>query len=102
MSKNKIIAFVTVIAAILIVVLPTIFKIYQGYEERTFQVAAKKILESASDCYKDGVCINQIMTIDELKKTGYLKEDVINPRTRTYFEGSLKMIEKDFEVTFMD
>lgn len=101
-KKNKLILLLTVIGALLIIALPTIFKIYQGYESRSYEVAARIILESASDCYRDGVCTKEQMTIGDLKKTGYLKEDVINPRTKTYFDESLILVERNFEVSFFN
>lgn len=101
MNKNKIIAILTVIAAILIVALPTLFKIYWGYEERTFLVASKKVLESASDCYRASDCHGEV-TIKELRSKGYLVEPVINPRTKTYFDESIVLVATDYEVTFLE
>ena len=101
MNKNKIIAILTVIAAILIVALPTLFKIYWGYEERTFLVASNKVLESASDCYRASDCHGEV-TIKELRSKGYLVEPVINPRTKTYFDESIVLVAKDYEVTFLE
>lgn len=102
MSKNKFVLLLTVIAIILIVALPTIFKIYQRHEARMYEVASRKILEKAEECYRDQICQNKTMTIEELKKTGYLKTDVVNPRTKTYFDLNLVMQEENFKVTFIE
>lgn len=101
-NKNKTILFLTVIATILIVALPTILKISERHDERMYIAASRKVLESAETCYRDQVCKEKQMTIGDLKKIGYLKEEVVNPRTKTYFEDNMIMVEDNFHVTFKD
>lgn len=85
MNKNKAIISLTIIASILIITLPTIIKIYHNHEERLYLVATKKIIESAKNCYYDQICHSNTITVQELKNTGYLETDIVNPKTKTYF-----------------
>lgn len=100
MDKNKTILFLTTIAAILIIAFPTIYKIYQGHEEREYEVATKKILEGASLCYQEQVCTKSEMTLKEFQEAGYVDPSIVNPRTQTYFDEQLILVEENFSVTF--
>lgn len=102
MNKNKIILFLTFIGAILIIVLPTTIKIYQNHMERLYEVATKKILESAEECYQKQICTEPKITIGDLKEKGFLKEDVVNPKTKQVFDDSMFLEEKNFKVTFFN
>lgn len=98
MSRNKIIFWLTLFAAILILALPTFLNIIKNHQDRLYQVATKKIIESAESCFYDDVCEGTTITIGELKKKGYLKEDVVNPKTKMYFEESVELILDNFHV----
>lgn len=98
MNKNITIIFLTGIASILIIGLPTVLKIHNAHEERLYEVATKKIIESAELCYREQICIKEEMTLKELQATGYLEENIINPKTKTYFDENLKLIEENFQV----
>lgn len=99
MNKNKTVFLLTVIASLLIIALPTIIKIYQGHQARLYEVATKKILESAEECFRDQICTGNKVTVLELKEAGYLKGDVVNPKTRTYFEDSMVLYVQDFKAS---
>lgn len=99
MNEKKAVLFLTMIATIVIVVLPTIFQIYQRHVERLYEVALREVLESAEECYRNQVCTKHEMTILELKNTGYLKSDIVNPKTKTYFDENLILVEENFQVT---
>lgn len=92
MNQNKTIVTLTLIGALFIIILPTILSIYKNHENRLELVATKKITESAETCRNDNVCKKEKITIEELKQTGYLKEDVVNPKTKEYFSGTTYVI----------
>lgn len=100
MNKNKTILLFTVFVSVLFITVPTIWKIYQNHANRLYEVATKKIIESAENCFFDDICHGTQITIGVLKKTGYLKADVVNPKTKTYFEDSLVLIYENFQVRF--
>ncbi len=100
MNKNKLILSFTFFGTILILVLPTTIKIYQNHMDRIYEVATKKILESAEECYQNNVCIDSKITIGDLKEKGFLKEDVVNPRTKQVFDDSILLQEENFKVSF--
>lgn len=100
MNKNKSIITLTLIAAVIIIALPTTIKIYINHENKLYEVATKKIIESAEDCFKEGICKNHKTTIKELKEKGYLKENIVNPKSKTYFEDEIVLVEENFKVSF--
>lgn len=102
MNQNKPIVILTSIAAVLIITLPTIFKIYNRHQERLYEVATKKITESAEDCFRAQVCSGHEITIGELKNTGYLETDIVNPKTKTYFDESTVLQEENLIVTIKE
>ncbi len=91
MSNVKASFWLTVLASLVIIGLPTILKITKNHEERMYLVATKKIIESAETCFYNDECLQDEITIGELKQKGYLL-DVINPQTKTYFEDDLVLI----------
>lgn len=98
MNEKKMVLFLTMIATIAIVVFPTIFQIYQRHEERLYEVALKELLERAEACYRDQVCKKHEMTIRELNQTNYSVANIVNPKTKTYFDESLILVEEQFQV----
>lgn len=101
MKRNKIIVQLTVIGAVLIIALPTLIKIYQGHQERLYEVATKKIKESALACFQNFECENSV-TLGDLKEKGYLGMDVVNPKTKTYFPDDLILVNDQFTVSFQN
>lgn len=98
MNRNKIIFWLTLFGTVLILGLPTILKIYQNHQDRLCQVATKKIIESAEDCFRDDVCKEPAVTLGELKSTGYLESDVVDPETKTYFSDDVVLIYDEYQV----
>ncbi|MCI8575722.1 MAG: hypothetical protein HFI09_04555 [Bacilli bacterium] len=99
MSSFKTTFWLTVLATILIIGLPTILKITKNHEERMYLVATKKILESAEACFYDDVCQDSMISLGDLKQKGYL-DDVIDPQTKTYFEDDLMLVYENYRVSF--
>lgn len=98
MSKNKVILWMTIFGSILIIALPTVLKIYKNHQDRLYQVATKKITETALDCFHDDVCEEPAVTLSELKKNGYLEFDVVDPETKTYFPDDVVLIYDEYQV----
>lgn len=99
MNNWKTTFWLTVLASLLIIGLPTILRITKNHEERLYLVATKKIFESAEACFYDDVCQTDVMSLGELKQKGYI-EDVINPQTKTYFDDNLLLVWEDNHVQF--
>jgi len=97
-NKNKTILSITICTAILMIFVPTIIKISKNHQEKLMIVATKKLIESAERCYYDGVCVMNQMTLGQLKNTGYLTGDVVNPETKTYFENDLLFVYEENHV----
>lgn len=102
MNQNKTIITLTIIAAVIMIALPTILKIYNHHEARLYEVATKKIIESAEECYRNQICKDHEITIRELKNTGYLETDIVNPKTKTFFDENIILEEHNLTVTFKE
>lgn len=99
MSQNKIVFWITILASLVIIALPTTLKIVEHHQEKLYLVATKKIFESALDCFYEDVCSEDI-TIGELKNSGYLKEDVVNPKTKMFFSNDLVLVYENNQFQF--
>ena len=100
MSRNKIIFWLTLFAAILIIALPTFLNIVKNHQDRLYEVATKKLFESAESCFFDDVCEGTVVTLEELKNKGYLEQDIVNPQTKMYFEDTLVLVFENYRVQF--
>lgn len=101
MNRNKLIISLTILASLLMIALPTILKIYERHEERLLLVSEKKIIESAENCFRTSSCQNHQTTIKELKEKGFLEENIVNPKTKTYYDDNTTLIEEHFSVSFL-
>ncbi len=101
MNRNKMVLQLTVIGAVLIIALPTLIKIYEGHQNRLYEVATKQIKESALACFQNFDCENSI-TLGDLKEKGYLGMDVVNPKTKTYFPDDLIIVNNHYTVSFQN
>ena len=78
---NKLTIFVTIIAIILIIGVPTYYKVNSRYESRVELTMKNKIKVKAIQCWNDSKCPNDTVYLSDLYKTGYL-DKVINPVTK--------------------
>ncbi len=97
-TKNKLVLSFTILASILMIFVPTVIKIAEDHDEKLMLVATKKLIESAESCYYDGVCTSNQMTLSQLLRTGYLKSNVVNPKTKTYFDDDLLFVYEENHV----
>ncbi len=79
--SNKLIIYVTLIALILIIGIPTYIKVNNNYETRVILTMKNKIKVKAIQCWNESKCLNDTIYLNELYENGYL-EEVINPVTK--------------------
>ena len=102
MRLNKISVFLTIIALIIIVVIPTIIKINNNHTEKLYYSVSLKFTESASKCVLDEKCnINKKILISELYELKYLDKQV-NPVTKEYFNEKSYIIYKNNKYRFIN
>lgn len=89
--KNKVVIYLTIIGIILIIAIPTYLKVNEQHQERLRLVAEKAILESAMECFNESVCSGTEVTIQELQEKGFMKEEIVNPKTKEYYPSSTRI-----------
>ncbi len=97
MSKNKIWIYSTVIIIVLLIAIPSTYKVITKHNERMLENTTKKIVETAKDCYYNNSCIEEVITLAELyEKTGLT--EMYNPVTkRIYNPKSYIDVKNEFQ-----
>lgn len=97
MSKNKIWIYVTVVLAVLLIAIPSTYKVVTKHNKRMLKNTTQKIIETAKDCYYNNSCINEEITLEELyEKTGLT--EMYNPVTKKiYNKNSYVSVKENFK-----
>lgn len=82
---NKKIVIISVIIILVIISIPTGYKVIKNHHNNLYKVVNDKIIESAKKCYYDDVCIEDKITLKFLYEKGYLKEKLNDPVTKEYY-----------------
>lgn len=100
MNTNKIIVYITLIFVLLVIGIPTFYKVTNLHQDNLIKVTDKKIIEAAKKCYYEGKCLDTRITLESLYTNNYLTDDVIDPISKVvYSKNSYVLNEKD-EFTF--
>ena len=84
MNTNKLTIIGSIIAILLIVLIPTVYKVVKNHQDNLYQVIEEKIISSAKKCYFEEKCLNENITLKELYELNYL-EKISNPITKEYY-----------------
>lgn len=84
MNTNKITIIFTCISILLIISIPTIYKVVEKHNNDLYVVVENKIIEAAKNCYYDEKCLNEKILLKDLYDLKYL-EEVSNPVTKEYY-----------------
>ncbi len=84
---NRLVVFITIIAVILIIGIPTYNKVSDRYESRVDLTIKNKIKVKAIQCWNENRCLNDIVYLSDLYEIGYLDE-VIDPITKKAISAS--------------
>lgn len=96
MNSNKIVIYITIIACLLLIGCPTLYKVINQNHERLYEVNHKLIIEAAKKCFYDNKCENNKITLKELYEKDYLEKGIIDPVTKiVYNENSYVLITKN-------
>lgn len=98
MNTNKITVIGTIIVIILLISIPTIYKVVKNYQNNLYVVVEQKIINSAKKCYYEEKCKENKITLKELYELKYL-DKVSNPITKEYYneESYVKIDDNKFE-----
>jgi len=84
MNTNKITIIVTIIAILLILGIPTVYKVVNNHQNKLYQVVEQKIINSAKKCYYEEKCKEKKILLKTLYELNYL-DKVSNPITKEYY-----------------
>ena len=84
MNTNKITVIGSIIVIILIISIPTIYKVVDMHQKNLYRVVEEKIIEKAKECYYTNVCKGPNITLEELYQNNYL-EEMSNPVTKEVY-----------------
>ena len=100
MSSNKFIIFITFIAVILMIALPTYHKVVLENQRKLTIVNEKMIIEAAQKCFYDGKCPKTKVTLRELYDNNYLNDKVSDPVTKAFYSDEAYVLLKKEESVF--
>lgn len=90
MEKNKKITIIISAIIFFIITIASIVKVYNKHIDNLYSVVEKKICENTKDCYSDGICKDDVITLGFLIKNGYLSTQ-INPITKEDISEDLEI-----------
>jgi len=100
MTISKIMIYVTILAILLIIGVPTVYKVINNNYEKLYLVNEKLVVESASKCYYEGKCQEKTVTLKELYEYKYLQDDIIDPVTKVVYSHQSYVVLKKGESIF--
>ena len=74
----------SIIIIILIIAIPTTYKVIKNHNQNLYKVVEDKIVEKAKKCYYDKKCLEDKITLKELYKNKYL-DKVSDPISKEYY-----------------
>jgi len=100
MNTNKIIIIGTIIAILIILGIPTIYKVIKNHQDNLYQVVEEKIINSAKKCYYEEKCVESKILLKQLYELKYL-EKVSNPISKEYYNEKSYVKIKDNTFKFV-
>ena len=101
MNRNKVIINITIVAIILIILIPTVYNIIKKHNDRLIKVTEKRIEEAAKDCYLKDICKDNKITLKVLYDNKYLEKES-NPITKEYYNEESYVLVKNGTYTFKE
>jgi len=100
MNINKITIKGSVIVILIIILIPTIYKVVNNHQNNLYQVVEEKIINGAKKCFYEEKCMNENITLKELYDLNYL-EPISNPVTKEYYNEESYIKRKGNKFTFI-
>ncbi len=100
MNKNSLIIYTTIIAVLIIIIIPTTYTICKRHNDRLLEVSYKRIEEAAKNCYLNDVCLADKITLKELYDNKYLMKES-NPVTKEYYKDTDYVLKKNDSYKFI-
>ncbi len=100
MKTNKIIVISSIIIIILIIGIPTTYKVIKNHNQNLSKVVEDKIIEKAKECYYDKKCLNEKITLKELYDNKYLAK-ISDPISKEYYNENSYVERKNNKYKFI-
>jgi len=100
MNTNKVTVIGSTIVILLIILIPTVYKVIKNHQDNLYQVVEEKIINGAKKCYYEEKCLNEKNKLKELYELNYLGE-VNNPITKEYYNEESYVERKKSEFKFI-
>ena len=82
---NKRIIILTIFITMGMIIVPTIYKIYDNNGKDKIKVVEQEFLYQAKKCYNKGEC-KDIVYLKDLYEKKYITDKLINPLSKKYYE----------------
>ncbi len=97
---NKIIVTCSVIIILLLVLVPSVYKVYKNHEDNLIKVTEQRIIEAAIKCKKESICTEESITLEMLYENNYLEKES-DPVTKEYYNELSYVVEEDNDYKFV-
>lgn len=88
MNTNRVVILVSFITCLIIIGVPTLYKVIENNHYRLHEVTEKYIIEAASKCYYEKKCDSRDITLKELYDKKYITEEVIDPVSKIVYNNA--------------
>lgn len=100
MNTNKIIIIFSILVIMLLLFIPTTYKVIKNHNNNLTQVVENKIIEAVKKCYYEDNCKNEKVTLRELYELNYL-EPISNPISKEFYNEDSYVEIKDNNFNFI-
>ena len=100
MNTNKITIIGSVLAIVLIICIPTIYKVLKNHNDTLYRVVEDKIIGAAKKCYYEEQCLTKKIYLKDLYALEYL-EEIIDPITKEYYNIDSYVIRENINFAFV-
>ena len=83
MNNKRVIIF-TIVVVLIILIVPTAFKIYKEHNDKLIMVVEKEFLYQAEKCFKENNC-SEMIYLSDLYEKEYIEEKLFNPINKKYY-----------------
>lgn len=101
MTTNKITILVTISIILIIVGIPTSYKVIINHHKNLTNVTESKIIEASKRCFYEKKCLDNKITLKELYNNEYI-EKVYNPITKEFYNDLSYVLKEDNNFKFVE
>lgn len=97
MISKKHLIYLTILAVLLIITIPTVYKVIKNHRTKLYAVVEKEIIEAAEKCWNEEKCIDNEIELEMLYKLDYLEKQS-DPITKKVYDEDSKIIKNDKKI----